>query len=497
MSAPEATAPAFAPSSSSSPPSTSAESPSPRDQALSARRASLHLQSLPASTRTDLLQHFACLLHSNTSTLLAANARDVAAAESSSDLSPSLLARLHLTPSKLSQLHSGIVQIVDAADPLHVASGWTEVSAGLVLHQVTVPLGVLLVIFESRPDVYPQLVALAIKSGNAVMLKGGKEAAETLALMHALLQQAVLAVEKTGTGERGVLAGLVTLLEGRSSVQRLLALDDVIDLVIPRGSSSMVRSIQQTTHIPVMGHSEGVCHVVVDEDVDLSMAIPIIVDAKCDYPAACNAVECLLLHHSLAPPAANPSSPSPLLSILSALKAAAVTCYAGPALLQQCPGILPPMPHGFSHEYSSLELTVELTPSVSAAISHINLHSSHHTDALLTSSSTSPSALQFQAQVDSACVFVNASTRFADGYRFGLGAEVGISTGRLHARGPVGMEGLCTKKWLLVSDRKEGHRVGEHSEGKWQYSHRKMDSRAQGHTAPAVAAAHGVDEHKY
>ena len=486
---PASALPSSLPTSSTSPPSTS-----PRDQALAARRASLHLQSLPASTRTDLLHHFALLLQSNSSALLAANGRDVAAATDASDLSPSLLARLHLTPSKLAQLHAGIVQIIDAADPLHVASGWTEVTPQLVLHQVTVPLGVLLVIFESRPDVYPQLVALSIKTGNAVMLKGGKEAAETLALMNSLLQRAVEAVEKPQAGEQSVLSGLVTLLEGRSSVQQLLHLDDVIDLVIPRGSSSMVRSIQQSTHIPVMGHSEGVCHIVVDEAVDVDLAIPILIDAKCDYPAACNAVECLLLHHTLAsPPTSSPSSPSPLLSILSALKAAGVTCYAGPTLLQQCPGLLPPMPHGFSHEYSSLELTVELTPSIGAAIAHINLHSSHHTDALLTPSSTSPCALQFQAQVDSACVFINASTRFADGYRFGLGAEVGISTGRLHARGPVGMEGLCTKKWILVSEGKRGHRVGDKSEGKWEYTHRRMaDAKGQ-----RGAATDTADEHKY
>ena len=464
--------------------------PTGRDQALAARRASLHLQSLPPSTRTDLLHRFASLLHSHTAALVSANARDVSAAETSSDLSPSLLSRLHLTPSKLDQVRAGIVQIADSPDPLNVSSGWTEITPGLTLHQVTVPLGVLLVIFESRPDVYPQLVALAVKTGNAVMLKGGREAAHTLALLHSLLQQAVRGVEGAGEGEVGLLSGLVTLLEGRESVQALLALDDVIDLVIPRGSSALVRFIQRATHIPVMGHSEGVCHVYAHEDAAMEAAIPLILDAKCDYPAACNAVECLLLHHSLARPAKGATAATaPLDAILAALKGAGVVCYGGPALLAERPGLLPALPHGFAWEYSALELSVELVESVEAAVAHINRWSSHHTDALLTRSPQSRAAAVFQAQVDSACVFVNASTRFADGFRFGLGAEVGISTGRLHARGPVGMEGLCTKKWLLLSDGEGGHRVGDQAQGKWQFTHRRIPApegeRATGEKATA------------
>ena len=493
---------AVEPSAAAKPAASSASSTDPRDQALAARRASLHLQSLPASTRSEILERFACLLQSHTSDLLSANARDVAAAQSATDLSPALLARLHLTASKLAELHTGILQIVSAPDPLGVESRLTELTPGLLLRQVTVPLGVLLVIFESRPDVYPQLVALAVKTGNAVLLKGGKEAAHTLALMHDLLQRAVAEAEGTAEGaEVGLLSGLVTLLQGRESVASLLALDDVIDLVIPRGSSSLVRHIQQHTHIPVMGHSEGVCHVFVDADADLGVAIPLIIDAKCDYPAACNAVECLLLHQALASPytsssssSPSASSSSPLLSILAALKAAGVTCYAGPALLSRCPGVLSPMPHGFQHEYSSLELTVELTASAQSAIAHINAFSSHHTDAIVTSSSSSAAAAQFQVQVDSACVFVNASTRFADGFRFGLGAEVGISTGRIHARGPVGMEGLCTMKWLLVSDEKAGHRVGDRTAGKWEYTHRRLHTNGE-RAAPSEKEA-AVDDEK-
>ena len=416
---------------------------------MAARQASLTLQSLPASTRSSIVQHFAATLKQRTSDVLAANQQDVQSAAQDGSLSSSLQSRLVLTTAKLDTLLAGLYQLAGGETLLGRVTAVRELTGGLVLRRVTVPLGVLLVIFESRPDVYPQLVALAVLTGNSVMMKGGKESTGTLNAMHECLQQAVKKAEsEAGHTAVGALSGLVTLLPDRDSVASLLSLDDCIDLVIPRGSSDMVRHIQQSTHIPVMGHSEGICHIYLHSDADVRAAVPFIVDAKCDYPAACNAVECLLVHSSFVASDSSPdaSSPSPLHHILGALKASGVTCYAGPALQSQLPSLLPPFPHGFHHEYSSLELTVEVVDSVQSAIRHINTYSSHHTDAILCTPHSS-AASTFTQQVDSACVFVNASTRFADGYRFGLGAEVGISTGRLHARGPVGMEGLLTYKW--------------------------------------------------
>ena len=454
----------------------SASDSSPRALALAARQSSLALQSLPANTRSSIVQHFAASLQQRMSDILAANRRDRETAEREGSLSPSLQSRLVLSTHKLDTLLAGLQQLADTDTLLGRVTEARELTGGLVLRRVSVPLGVLLVIFESRPDVYPQLVALAVMTGNSVMLKGGRESTATLNAMHQCLQQAIKQAEsEAGPAADGALSGLVTLLPDRDSVASLLSLDECIDLVIPRGSSELVRHIQQSTHIPVMGHSEGICHMYVHSDADVRTALPLIVDAKCDYPAACNAVECLLLHSSLLKPGPSPdvSSPSALHHILSSLKANGVTCYAGPALQSQLPSLLPSFPHGFHYEYSGLELTVEVVDSLQVAIRHINSYSSHHTDAILCAPQ-SAAATTFTQQVDSACVFVNASTRFADGYRFGLGAEVGISTGRLHARGPVGMEGLVTYKWILVSEAADGHTVAGEKHGQWQYTHREL-----------------------
>ena len=454
----------------------SASHSTPRTLAVAARQSSLSLQSLPAVTRSSIVQHFAFLLKQHISDILAANQQDVHNATQEGSLSSSLQSRLLLSTAKLDTLLAGLHQLAGAETLLGRVTAARELTNGLVLRRVSVPLGVLLVIFESRPDVYPQLVALAVLTGNSVMLKGGRESIATLNAMHRCLLAAVKKAESEAGTADGTLSGLVTLLPDRDSVASLLSLDGCIDLVIPRGSSDLVRHIQQSTHIPVMGHSEGICHIYVHSDADVRAGLPIIVDAKCDYPAACNAVECLLVHSSLLTPESSPdaSSPSALHHMLSTLQASDVICYAGPTLQSQLPALLPAFPHGFHHEYSSLELTVELVDSLQAAIRHINTHSSHHTDAILCASH-SAAAATFTQQIDSACVFVNASTRFADGYRFGLGAEVGISTGRLHARGPVGMEGLLTYKWILESDSADGHTVGGEKHGQWQYTHKEMD----------------------
>jgi delta-1-pyrroline-5-carboxylate synthetase len=304
-----------------------------------------------------------------------------------------------------------------------------------------VPLGVLLVIFESRPDALPQIAALAIKSGNGLLLKGGREAARSNRALHSIITEAL--------GDLGPALGLV---ETRSEVADLLVLDDVIDLVIPRGSSSLVSHIQQNTRIPVLGHAEGICHVYVDRAADLDRAAAIAVDAKADYPAACNAMETLLVHRALVPEGLN--------RLVDALESAGVTVHAAPGTPLDRDA-----PPSLSHEYGDLACTVAVVPDLDAAIDWIHTHGSGHTESIVTTDTDTAEA--FLARVDAASVFHDASTRFADGFRYGLGAEVGISTARVHARGPVGVEGLLTTKWVL---RGSGDTVAPFSSGERRFA---------------------------
>jgi gamma-glutamyl phosphate reductase len=349
--------------------------------------------------------------------------------------------------------------------------GRTELASGLELRQTTVPIGVLLIIFESRPDCLPQIASLAIKSGNGLLLKGGKEAKHSNRLLHSLVAAAVEAATKGVVG-----GGVVGLVETRNEISGLLGLTQHIDLVVPRGSYKLVNHIKTNTLIPVLGHAEGICHVYVDAQFDLAMAIRLIRDAKLHYPAACNAAETLLLDAA--------GDPSTLATLLKALKSAGIRMYGGPelmgaekwsALAGEMEGALMAGDRkaaGFSNEWGDERLSVEVVSGVEGAIAHINTHGSGHTDAIVTTSREH--AVRFQQGVCSACVFHNASTRFADGYRFGLGAEVGISTGKIHARGPVGVEGLTTTKWALASEREKGHIVGDFDAGDCKYTHKKL-----------------------
>ncbi|GLD98775.1 hypothetical protein PINS_up007493 [Pythium insidiosum] len=340
----------------------------------------------------------------------------------------------------------------------------TELASGLILHQETAPIGVLLVIFESRPDSLPQIAALALRSGNGLLLKGGKEAAHSNAVLHELIVNAVEA-ETDGAVRRHVI-GLVT---SREEIADLLRLDDVIDLCIPRGSGSMVAHIKKSTRIPVLGHAEGVCHMFIHREADMAKATRLAVDAKTDYPAACNALETLLIDEPLV-------NDGRAVSLLVALERAGVTLHIGPNASRL--GLSTSRSRkttNLSMEYGNKQLTVEVVSDADAAVAHINGHSSGHTECIVTENAEVASA--FQQDVDSACVFHNASTRFADGYRFGLGAEVGISTGRIHARGPVGVEGLLTTKWKLTSE--SGHTVAQfssqHQPTPLQYTHKKLE----------------------
>ena len=429
------------------------------DQAIKARFGSRALQNLTPSQRADVIHKLADLLTEHEKQILEANRKDLDIAKKSGNLQESLIDRLVLTPNKINILSSGLRQIAENSFCiLGRTIKATQIANDMELRQVTVPIGVLMVIFESRPDALPQVAALAIASGNGLLLKGGSEAYHSNNYLYTLVQQA-LSIH----GDE-VYPHAVGLVNSREAVADLLQMKDHVDLVIPRGSSEMIAKIKESSqNIPVLGHAEGICHVYVDKDADLEMAIKIVIDSKCDYPAACNAMETLLVHRQLI-------TTSAFDSILSELKRAGVVTHAGPRLARMLP--FGPVPAtSLKQEYSKLECTIELVEGVDDAIRHIHTHGSSHTDTIVTENDKT--AAIFLNSVDSACVFHNASTRFADGYRFGLGAEVGISTTRIHARGPVGVDGLLTTKWVLKG---AGQTVADFAEnGKFKYLHKSLD----------------------
>ncbi|CEG46051.1 delta l-pyrroline-5-carboxylate synthetase [Plasmopara halstedii] len=443
-----------------------AESPdsmSAEEMAFSARKGSHQLQMLSSEERVHILFRVADDLKRNFSTILAANRQDLLAAQKSS-IDEGLIARLKLTEEKLDTLIDGIRSIAESEEPIGRILKRTELASGLILHQETAPIGVLLVIFESRPDSLPQIAALALRSGNGLLLKGGKEARHSNAELHRII---VNAVEEASQGK--VKKDVIGLVTSRDEISDLLCMDNVIDLCIPRGSGSMVSHIKKNTRIPVLGHAEGVCHMYIHSAADINKSIELAIDAKTDYPAACNALESLLLDEAVV-------SSGQDKKILAKLEKADINLHIGPNAASLGVATAKSRPtDSLSTEYGSKDLTIEVVHGLSAAISHINQYSSGHTECIVTEDAAA--AETFQRRVDSACVFHNASTRFADGYRFGLGAEVGISTGRIHARGPVGVEGLLTTKWILASE--SGHIVSQFSGTKCKsslkYTHRKLD----------------------
>ncbi|XP_062005198.1 delta-1-pyrroline-5-carboxylate synthase-like isoform X1 [Rosa rugosa] len=398
-----------------------------RDLAVAARECSRKLRALNCQDRRQILLDVADALEANESDILAENEADIAAAQEAG-YDGALIARLALKPGKISALAKSMRQLADMEEPIGQVLQKTEVADGLVLEKVTCPLGVLLVVFESRPDALVQIASLAIQSRNGLLLKGGKEAKRSNAILHKVITKAI---PDTVGGE---LIGLVT---SRDDIPDLLKLDDVIDLVIPRGSNKLVSQIKESTKIPVLGHADGICHVYIDKSANLEMAKRIVHDAKTDYPAACNAMETLLVHQDL-------FNNGQLNEIITQLRESGVTLYGGPhaAVLLNLSET-----STLHHEYSSMACTVEIVDNVHDAVDHIHVYGSGHTECIVTEDDEV--AEYFLSQVDSAAVFHNASTRFCDGARFGLGAEVGISTSRIHARGPVGVEGLLTTRWTL------------------------------------------------
>ena len=417
-----------------------------------ARRMKLAAPALAASTneaRNAALEQIALALEAHREEIFAANAQDLAAADENG-VTGATRKRLKFDDGKLRDCISGLRQLETLADPLNKITLARELDENLTLYRATVPIGVIGVIFEARPDALVQIASLCVKSGNCAILKGGKETANTNRVLFTLIKDAVI---RAGLPESCLLQA-----EAHSEIDELLACDQDVDLLIPRGSNKFVRYIMENTKIPVMGHSSGICHVYADKACDQEAALPVIVDAKIQYAAACNAMETLLVDRAIAaeflPKAAR------------ALEEAGVR-LRGTAEVNSIVPVELMDEDEFATEYGDLICSVKLVDGVEEAITHINTYGSHHTDAILTEDPAT--AALFLQMVDSVGVYHNCSTRFADGYRYGFGAEVGISTGKIHARGPVGLEGLVTYKYKLFGT---GQIVADYASGKKQFHHR-------------------------
>jgi len=419
--------------------------------AQNCRLGSRKLCSLAAEERADIIRYLANSLVNHQQEIMAANQQDLVNARATGVTGP-LYDRLELSPAKLESLSAGLMQIADTSyNNVGKVIRKTKISESLEVMQKTVPIGVLMVIFESRPDALPQVASLAIASANGLLLKGGKEAANT--------NQMLMRIVKEALGRYGC-ADAISMVSGRDEVSELLKLDQYIDLIIPRGSNEMVKSIKdRSKSIPVLGHADGICHVYLDKEADPEKAIKIVADSKTDYPAACNAMETLLVHETLV------NDNETFYQVCQALKKANVQIFSGPRLSQTLT-FGPPKAEKLSIEYGDLACTVEIVSSLEEAVNHIHKYGSGHTEVIVTE--CEDTADKFLGMVDSACVFHNASSRFADGYRLGLGAEVGISTGRIHARGPVGVEGLLTTKWVLKGN---DDTASEYSKGDKNFLH--------------------------
>ncbi|BBD53884.1 MULTISPECIES: glutamate-5-semialdehyde dehydrogenase [Planktothrix] len=408
--------------------------------AAKTRVAAQKLGILSTAEKNQAIEAIAQALEAAASEIIAANEADCRAAEAEGIAKP-LYNRLKFDTSKLKSTIAGLRDVAKLPDPVGVVQIHRELDQGLILKRITCPLGVLGVIFEARPEAVIQISALAIKSGNGVILKGGKEAINSCQVLVKAIRQ--------GLSQTAIDPDAVQLLTTREEILELLQLDDYVDLIIPRGSNSFVKFVQDNTRIPVLGHAEGICHIYIDKLADIKKAIAITIDAKTQYPAACNAVETLLVHQDIAP--------GFLLEAVTALQAKNVELRGDDQTLKIV-NIKPATAEDWSTEYSDLILSIKIVGNLEEAIAHINTYGSGHTDAIITEDQAT--ANTFLNQVDGAGVFHNCSTRFADGFRYGFGAEVGISTQQMPPRGPVGLEGLVTYKYQVVGD---GHIVETYS----------------------------------
>jgi glutamate-5-semialdehyde dehydrogenase len=424
-----------------------------------ARAASRALARLSAEARNEVLIAAAKAIEENAGKILAANELDCGAAAAkvaAGTMSSAMLARLRVTGSGVAQMAKQVREVAQLPDPLGRRLSAMELDEGLRLYKESCPLGVIGIVFEARPEVVPQVASLALKSGNAVILKGGSEA------LHS--NEALVGIWRDCLAKfPGVPADAVSLLQTRADVLELLSLDHDVDLIIPRGSRALVEFVGKNSRIPVLGHGEGICHVYVDRAADVTKAIDVAYDAKVQGPAVCNAAETLLVHEAIAgkflPPVARK------------LKKAGVEirgCAKTMALLPD-EGVIPATERDWATEYSDLILSIKIVASLEEAIGHINRYGSRHTEAIITEDSGA--AAQFMNEVDAAGVYQNASTRFADGYRYGFGAELGVSNSKLHARGPMGLEGLTSYKFKLYGN---GHTVAEYVKGEKKFTHKPI-----------------------
>lgn len=379
--------------------------------------------------------------------ILAENKRDIENAENE-NISSSILSRLLFDEHKMDTVIAGINDLIKMPDPIGKITLKRELDEGLVLTRTTTPIGVIGVIFEARPDALVQIASLCIKSGNAAILKGGSEA---LLTNRALFESIKRAIKDSNLPEHALVQ-----LEARSDVSELLSCYEYVDLLIPRGSNSFVKYIMDNTNIPVMGHADGICHTYVDEDFDLDKSVRILVDAKTQYPSACNTTETILVHKN----AVDKLFPR----LNKAFNDAKIKVFAHKNIIDKFDNATLATDNSFHTEYLEKTVNVKTVDDIDEAINHINTYGSHHTDAILTNIDSN--ADYFMNRVDSANVYKNCSTRFADGFRYGFGAEVGISTGKLHARGPVGLEGLCTYKYKLYGN---GDIVADYADGKKEF----------------------------
>lgn len=407
-----------------------------------AKEASLKIASLDESIKNKALNAVADAIEAHKAQIFDANKTDLELAEplvASGELSKSTFNRLKLDENKMRDMIAGIREIAGLPDPVNKKLFVRELDEGLTLYKVSCPIGVLGIIFEARPDVISQISSLAIKSGNAVILKGGKETTNT---NREILNVINLALDKV----EGFPPNVIQQVFSRGDVAEMLKCDGYINLIIPRGGNSLVKFIKENTKIPVLGHADGICHIFVDENADLITAQKIIIDAKTQYPSACNSVETLLIHEKF------PKKDE----LLAALQLEEIKLVDNP--------------ESWAHEYGDKILSFKTVSGVDEAIEHINKYGSGHTDCIVTKDVEN--AEKFMNNVDSAGVYFNASTRFADGFRYGFGAEVGISTNKTHARGPVGLEGLTIYKYKLIGS---GHVVSDYVEGRKHFHHKDIE----------------------
>ncbi len=415
------------------------------------RLASIKISQTDNQNRIKALNFMADYLEKNTKEILEANSEDYQRAEKKG-ISKALLSRLKLSKEKLNAGIDGVRKVGELADPVNQIQIKRELSKGLILERKTVPIGVIGVIFESRPDAVMQISSLAIRSGNGVILKGGSEAN--------LTNTAIVNALQMGLYESGLDKNAICLLTSRKDSMSMLNLEKYINLIIPRGSNELVKFIQENTRIPVLGHADGICHLFIDNEANLEMALSVALDSKIQYPAACNAIETLLVHKDIAPAFLEKAIP-----LFNSNKVKLIGDKRSVELGLKYEASL----EDWKTEYLDLILSIKIVDDLEEAITHIQEYSSKHTDGIITENSNT--ANKFMNVVDSAGVFHNCSTRFADGFRYGFGAEVGISTQTLPPRGPVGLEGLVTYKYFLKGD---GSIVDDFSSGKAIYTHKDL-----------------------